>query len=242
MIDLARKVLRKIINYFPQFLNDEEFTSVKKIVNETPLKKISEGSYTELMAECDSVFTDRLKRYPIALKLDFWKNHFELESLKHYPEINGHVLDFGCGSGHLDIFLAQKGWTITGIDASPIGIAIANYNKERLLPDISSRLEFLEIDITKPNLTNLKFDSVWSTQVFEHLSNPKEIIDGVKQYVKDGAFFLICVPFNNAYPDPGHVNLFYSEKDFEDFLSPFLKIIRINIDYKFSVIRALCQF
>jgi SAM-dependent methyltransferase len=242
MIDLARRIIKKIINYFFAAPMDEEMRTIKKIILETPIKKASEGSYTELMAECDQVFTDRLKRYPIALKLDFWKNHFEIESLKHYPEIDGHLLDFGCGSGHLDIILAQKGWTITGIDASPIGIAIANYNKDRLPTNVSTRLEFLEIDITKPNLSNLKFDSVWSTQVFEHLSNPKEIIEGVKQYVKDGAYFLICVPFNNAYPDPGHINIFYSEKDIENFLMPFITIINITIDYKYSVIRALCQF
>lgn len=216
--------------------------SVKRIILNTPRDRTAKGIYTEMMADCDQVFIERLNTYPIALKSDFWKKHFELESFTSFPEINGHILDFGCGSGHLDIILAERGMTITGIDASPIAINIANYNKKKASKEVCHRLNFIEKDITKLNIENTKFDNVWSTQVFEHLSNPKEIILGIRQYVKEGAFFLICVPFGNAYDDPGHINHFYSENELYNFLSPHISVKRIIIDYKNDVIRALCQF
>lgn len=234
-------MINRIRNLFNAHF-DEEMISVRNIILETPRKRIAAGTYSELMAECDKIFIERLAKYPNALKLEFWKTHFELVSFNNFPEINGHLLDFGCGSGHLDLLLAQRGMTITGIDASPIAIKIANYYKYRANEEVSSRLQFIENDITKTNTQNLKFDSVWSTQVFEHLSNPKEIIAGVKQYVKDDAYYLICVPLGNAYEDPGHINHFYSEKEFFDFLSPCISIRKIIIDQANSVIRSLCQF
>lgn len=234
MIDQIRK---KIASYF-----DKESIAIKKIILSIPKERIAKGTYSALMAECDKVFIERLNTYPIALKLNFWEKHFELESFKYFPEINGHILDFGCGSGHLDILLATQGMTITGIDASPIAIAIANYNKNKVVKEVSKRLQFIEIDITQPNTQNLKFDSVWSTQVFEHISHPKEIIAGIRQYVNEGALYLICVPLGNAYDDPGHINHFYSEKEFYDFLSPYISVKKIIVDHTNNVIRALCQF
>ncbi len=234
MLELLPKALSE---YF-----DLEMKQVASIINKTPNELIENGEYNDLMKECDSVFIDRLKFNKSALKLNFWKTHFELDGFNHFPEITGHVLDFGCGSGHLDIFLARRGMRITGIDASPIAIKICEFLKRRESKLVASRLNFLHLDITEANVKRLAFDNVWSTQVFEHITDPAPIIKGVSQFVKKDAYFLICVPFGHAYDDPGHCNYFFSAMDLENFLSPHIRVIKVKVDIQFNVIRALCQF
>jgi SAM-dependent methyltransferase len=231
------KLKRLLIAYF-----DVEMISIKKIILRTPTRRKATCNYSSLMEECDKVFIDRFYKFPVAYKLKFWENHFELTSFDKFPEIKGHILDFGCGTGHLDILLAQKGLIITGLDASPIAIEIANHLKSKTRKEVSCRLEFIEGEIPSPNLFNFQFDSVWSTQVFEHISNPKEIIDGVKQFVKKGAFYLMCVPLGYAYDDPGHINHFNSGENFVDFISPYISVIRVEVDNANNVIRCLCKF
>ncbi len=37
----------------------------------------------------------------------------------------GNALDLACGLGHNAIWLAQQGWSVTGIDISPVGLSLA---------------------------------------------------------------------------------------------------------------------
>ncbi|GAC1341097.1 MAG: class I SAM-dependent methyltransferase [Candidatus Dormibacteria bacterium] len=38
------------------------------------------------------------------------------------PLAVGHAVDLGCGTGRHAIWLAQRGWTVTGVDASAVGL------------------------------------------------------------------------------------------------------------------------
>jgi 2-polyprenyl-3-methyl-5-hydroxy-6-metoxy-1,4-benzoquinol methylase len=195
------------------------------------------------MKECDTVFIDRLHKHSSALKLSFWEQHFEWKDLLNdYPQLSGLIMDFGCGSGHQDVFLARNGKYIYGVDLSPIGINIANYCLEKEMNAVKSNLKFELLDITAEKTNNICVDSVWSSHVFEHISNPKLIIEGIRQYVKPQGLMLISVPLGNAYDDPGHVNHFYTRDDLHNFLSPFINIIKIDENLENHVLRAVCQF
>ena len=37
----------------------------------------------------------------------------------------GRALDLACGAGRHAIFLASRGWQVTAVDASPVGIKLA---------------------------------------------------------------------------------------------------------------------
>jgi 2-polyprenyl-3-methyl-5-hydroxy-6-metoxy-1,4-benzoquinol methylase len=41
------------------------------------------------------------------------------------PLVPGRALDLGCGEGRNALWLAERGWTVTGIDHSSVGVAMA---------------------------------------------------------------------------------------------------------------------
>lgn len=184
----------------------------------------------------NSTYRRRLKSNMEALLMEFWYSHFELNSLNEYPEIHGKILDFGCGSGHLDLLLARKGKTIHGIDLSEAGIGIANYLREQESLETQSRCTFSLTDIhTEPTE---KFDSMWSTQVFEHIVDPSVILDSCKKWLCDGAHVLISVPWKKYYD---HVHHFNDTNQLRKHLEPHINVVRVSLDVKNKVIRALCK-
>jgi 2-polyprenyl-3-methyl-5-hydroxy-6-metoxy-1,4-benzoquinol methylase len=195
-----------------------------------------------LQIECDQVFIDRLQLNPQALKTEFWLDHFEWKQVLEYPEISGHVLDFGCGSGHLAIMLARQGRQLFGLDASPVGIALANRAREREVAPVQQRLAFLEADVTLGNHTGIMFDSAISLHVFEHISDPGPIIASLRHFVRKGGHLLISVPYKNAYDDPGHVNHFNSVHELRAFLQPHIEVGKIELREETKVLKAVCEF
>ena len=169
----------------------------------------------------------------------FWAKHFEyLDMLESYPEISGHTIDFGCGSGHSDICLAFKGRKIHGIDNSRTAIAIANYLKSLQAHEIQDNVSFecLHLDDT---VEEAEYDSVGSSHWFEHVEDPTEIFEGLKKLTKPAAKMLISVPFKEHYNHPTHVHWWYSEKEFEDYLSKWAKVL--DVKRKNTVLRAVLE-
>ncbi len=78
------------------------------------------------------------------------------------------ILDMGCGNGDLTCLLLADGFDVVGIDASPSGIEIGN----RKYPG-----RFFVHDVSKDELpaavANVPFDLVVSTEVIEHLYDPR---------------------------------------------------------------------
>lgn len=192
--------------------------------------------------ECDEVFRQRLLSYPESLKMSFWAEHFEWKSLSDYPEIKGSILDFGCGSGHSDIFLARNGYTIHGVDLSPIGIGIASYLRGRESIAVQERLGFSVADVTVALPESGPYDAIWSSHVFEHISDPLPVLGGLRHWARPGAHLLVSVPYGDAYDDPAHVNHFYSPQELSDYLAGHVETLRIDVVSQHNVLRALCRF
>lgn len=214
---------------------DPEISAIGRIIRNS----ISRGI---ICHECDDVFIQRLLKYPVAYKMSFWEEHFEWKSLRDYPEINGHVLDFGCGTGHSDVFLARNGYMIHGVDLSNIAIKIALDLRKSESKEVQERLSFEVTDVTVPVLNSVKYDSVWSSHVFEHIVDPGPVLNGLRRLVNPGAHLLVSVPYGNAYDDPGHVNHFYTSGELAEFLGLHVTVKRIDVSHQFNVLRALCHF
>ena len=107
-------------------------------------------------------------------------------------------LDFGCGPGPtISVMLEEKGYSVQNYD-----LYYANH----------------------PKLLEVEYDFITSTEVFEHLYDPKEVLDKLWKIVKPGGILVVMTVF---YPherdkfkgwwyknDPTHV-CFYNEEVFE---------------------------
>ncbi|MBN1550974.1 methyltransferase domain-containing protein, partial [bacterium] len=63
------------------------------------------------------------------LEYNSWSES-ERKAMKH---AQGHILDIGCGAGRHAIYLQSKGFTVTGIDTSPLAVHVC---KARGLQDV----------------------------------------------------------------------------------------------------------
>jgi ubiquinone/menaquinone biosynthesis C-methylase UbiE len=68
----------------------------------------------------------------------------------------GRLLDVGCGGGAHAVAFAERGWTVTGIDVSPVQLELAR----------ARRVEVLEADATALPFEDASFDAAVS--IFTH--------------------------------------------------------------------------
>lgn len=92
------------------------------------------------------------------------------------------ILDIGCGNGNMANQLISENYNVYGIDGSESGINVAKKkNQDRFfVQDINSKLLPIE-------LQDKKFDKIISTEVIEHLYNPRGYIEFCKDVlIKNG--------------------------------------------------------
>lgn len=197
--------------------------------------------FDEIGLDGDDLIKARARNHPTFFLRCHWENHMELAAFKRLTPVNGKILDFGCGSGHLTTMAAELGFEIDGVDELPSAISVAYHISENSLAN--RKPFFWQADVTKVRLEG-KYDLVWSTHVFEHIENPEGVLLALKNWVKPGGQILISVPYGNAYADPSHVHHWHSAEAFRDFVSPWLEIVLGEVDTNPNegCIRALCKF
>ncbi len=103
------------------------------------------------------------------------------------------ILDLGCGNGWLVNCLIENGYNAYGTDASASGIDIAKRkNKDRFfLQDLSKD------DLPEP-LQRILFNTIISTEVIEHLYQPKEYLDFCKKILlkNGGGELILTTPYH----------------------------------------------
>nr|WP_294943206.1 class I SAM-dependent methyltransferase [uncultured Mucilaginibacter sp.] len=101
------------------------------------------------------------------------------------------ILDLGCGNGYLVNYLVSLGYNAYGTDASEKGIAMAKeHNPDRFF------VQDLSTDKLPPELQQLSFDTIISTEVIEHLYDPEGFIDFCKQALSKGGDIIISTPYH----------------------------------------------
>lgn len=89
--------------------------------------------------------------------------------IERHPPSNP-ILDLGCGSGDLAIYLAQLGYQVIGIDFVKSAIASAKGKLDSLSPETAQLLSFQVADALKPSRLRKKFGAVVDSG-FYHLFN-----------------------------------------------------------------------
>ena len=106
-----------------------------------------------------------------------------LKKVNQYSkELTGNLLDFGCGSKPYKS-LFSKVETYIGVDFENIGH-----------PHLNEQIDFF-YDGKKFPFENEKYDSIFTSEVFEHIFNLEEIIPELNRVLKPNGKILITCPF-----------------------------------------------
>jgi 2-polyprenyl-6-hydroxyphenyl methylase/3-demethylubiquinone-9 3-methyltransferase len=101
------------------------------------------------------------------------------------------LLDLGSGNGALLASFRDRGWELTGVDISKSGVEIA----QQRFPSINFFLADATEPITDPALVG-QFDVVISTEVLEHVYNPRGLIANAYRLLKPGGQFILSTPYH----------------------------------------------
>jgi 2-polyprenyl-3-methyl-5-hydroxy-6-metoxy-1,4-benzoquinol methylase len=104
------------------------------------------------------------------------------------------VLELGCGTGQLSLFLATAGRRIVGADLSRASLQLAHDAALRyLLPNV----RFIETDLRAPGLRKSAFDVVIASGVLHHTPDPRASFASVVSLAKPGG--VIVLGLYNAF-------------------------------------------
>jgi len=90
-------------------------------------------------------------------------NHFLVAEVADL--VPGQALDVGCGEGADTIWLAKRGWDVTGTDISIVALERAKRLAEGLPPEVAGRMTWLHADIMQWEPPRSAYDLV-SAQYF----------------------------------------------------------------------------
>lgn len=147
--------------------------------------------------DLDKIYEDNLRFWDTAWRR-VSKPHKDLPKLPYIHEITRKfkkyqvkkILDLGCGSGWLTIFISKYGFDITGIDIAKPAIELGKiWAKED-----NANVNFLVGDILNLPFKDGTFDAIVCNSVLEHLrlDQAEVLIKKVHAILKDGGFFFGC--------------------------------------------------
>lgn len=142
------------------------------------------------------------------------------------------ALDLGCGTGIKSIYLAKRGFKVTGIDISKTAIKYAKENAKKA----KAKVNFITADATDLSfLGNKKFEFVldWANIHGIPKSKRKKYVDGIiKHTERGGKLILRCFSKRGVKKEFTHRSMgtiyFFSRNDIENLFGKGFKILETN--------------
>jgi GT2 family glycosyltransferase/ubiquinone/menaquinone biosynthesis C-methylase UbiE/ADP-heptose:LPS heptosyltransferase len=105
------------------------------------------------------------------------------------------LLDIGCSQGIVPILLGREGFYCTGVDIMQQSIDYANNELNREEDDVRKRVHFQKMDALSLDFEDSTFDTVFLTEVIEHLVHPEKAISEARRVLKPNGKFVLTVPY-----------------------------------------------
>jgi SAM-dependent methyltransferase len=100
------------------------------------------------------------------------------------------IVEVGCGTGQMCLFLARADRTIVGADLTRASLALGAAAAHRFGLD---RVQFVETDLQRPGLKRGAFDVVYSSGVLHHTPNPRQSFAPLAQLARPGGTIVLGV-------------------------------------------------
>ncbi|MFA4082514.1 class I SAM-dependent methyltransferase [Mycobacteroides salmoniphilum] len=162
---------------------------------------------------------------------EFYRSHDALWSGNANPQLVKEIstlpprtaLDAGCGEGGDAIWLAQKGWQVTGMDFAETALRRAADNATRADPELATRITWMQADLTAWQPSR-RFDLV--TSHFMHLPTKlrEPVFTALAAAVAPGGTLLIVghhpSDMQAAIGRPDLPDWYFTAEDIADALDP----------------------
>src|SRR5262249_39110543 len=93
------------------------------------------------------------------------------------------ILEMGCGTGQMSLFLATADRVVVAADLSRASLEVAQAAAHRLG---DRRVRWVETDLNRPGLRAASFDVVYSSGVLHHTPNPRAAFAEVAKLARPG--------------------------------------------------------
>lgn len=121
----------------------------------------------------------------------------DIELYAGLPPEGGSILELGTGTGRIAIPLAERGFTVTGVDIAPSMLAQAEARHAQLAPEVAARLRFVRGDLRSLALGQ-SYDAVIATFfTLAHVQPAvawKQAFAGVARHLNPGGRFAAHLP------------------------------------------------
>jgi 2-polyprenyl-3-methyl-5-hydroxy-6-metoxy-1,4-benzoquinol methylase len=97
------------------------------------------------------------------------------------------VLDLGCGTGQMSLYLARADRVVVGADLSLPSLRLAAAAARRF----GLRVRFVQTDLHQPALPEAAFDVVYSSGVLHHTPDPRAAFARVARLAKPGGMIVL---------------------------------------------------
>lgn len=114
----------------------------------------------------------------------------------------GRVLDIGCGEGNYSLYLAKRGFDVTGLDFSPNGLSIAMLNARKARAKINFVLQ--DLREVKPLPQGYDFAFEWAIMHHIPFDERKSYLERVANSLKQKGKYL-SVSWNIKDPEFGEL-------------------------------------
>jgi len=106
-----------------------------------------------------------------------------------FPGDGASLLDLGCGTGWTSVFLAQRGFAVTGVDIVP-----ANIEGARVLASKwNVQVDFHIADLDYLDLAQT-FDCALIYNALHHTTRQRAVLEAIRRHLKPGGWLLIGEP------------------------------------------------
>ncbi|WP_020531134.1 class I SAM-dependent methyltransferase [Flexithrix dorotheae] len=120
--------------------------------------------------------------------VDIKRLDFIAKSIELHTSGESKVLDVGCGNGLISMQLGQLGYNVKGIDISEK--AISKAKAKNTLPNVS----FEVADAEELSIQNQKYDVVICSEVLEHLHEPGNMLETLRELIAEKGILIVTVP------------------------------------------------
>ena len=101
----------------------------------------------------------------------------------------GSVLDLGCGRARLGLDVERLGYTVTGIDNSPVACTTARGRISEVI-----ELDFMNPDAVAAALSERQFDWIMAADVLEHSAEPGTALRFYRRFLKPDGKLIVSLP------------------------------------------------